>query len=266
MKEIILNKKSYNIPESWYDITIKHFQEIYNGNKEEEDETITKLNKQFRTLSLYTSIPVDELKHGNIKEVSEISNYLTFITEEIPSKQITEFEHNGIKYNVVQGLSKQQFQDYVSLENVLQHSNRIDQLHYILAILARKSPEETLDDYDVDERAKEFLSVDIVTAHNVSLFFSALGKVYNTHGTIYSNPQKLIKMKSKEVQESFSTMQVGKGWFMNFVIGIMKRWITYLEKRAMKYFQSSQQERSNQTLSTKNVFVRMLKKVVKQKK
>lgn len=244
MKRVILNELEYHIPTSWDDITIKDYQRIYKQigkyNESMEEDTVDKFEdiyESIRLISAYSDIPEKELKIANINDVIGIINDMSFIKKEIPSKQIVEFKFKNKVYNVIQSLHKQQFQDFVSLENILQRGNNIDNMHYILAIMAREGVDETLDDYDVDERAKEFLNLDIITANNISVFFSSLEKVYTQISTLSSHPKEVIQMKAQEVM-NFLKEQDGQGWFTRWQIGITKRLVKYLEKRSMKYFTS----------------------------
>lgn len=244
MKRVILNGLEYNIPTSWEDITIKDYQRIYKQigiyNESVKKEKINEFDdvmEIIKLISVYSSIPEKELKIANINDVVGIINDMSFIKDEIPSKQIVEFKFKNKTYNVIQSLHKQQFQDYVSLENIIQRGNNVENMHYILAIMAREGVDETLDDYDVDERAKEFLNLDIITANNISVFFSSLEKVYTQISTLYSHPKEVIQMKAQEVMNSLNALD-GQGWFTRWQIGITKRLIIYLEKKSMKYFTS----------------------------
>lgn len=244
MKRVILNELEYYIPTSWDDITIKDYQRIYkqigNYNESVKEEKINEFDdvmESIKLVSAYSSIPEKELKIANISDVIGIINDMSFIKEEIPSKQIVEFKFKNKVYNVIQSLHKQQFQDYVSLENILQRGNNVENMHYILAIMSREGIDETLDDYDVDERAKEFLNLDIITANNISVFFSSLEKVYTQISMLSSHPKEVIQMKAQEVMSSLNALD-GQGWYTRWQIGITKRLVSYLERKSMKYFTS----------------------------
>lgn len=244
MKRVILNELEYIIPTSWDDITIKDYQRIYKqigiyneSVKEKKINEFDDVMESIKLVSAYSSIPEKELKIADISNVIGIINDMSFIKEEIPSKQIVEFKFKNKLYNVIQSLHKQQFQDYVSLENILQRGNNIENMHYILAIMSRIGVEETLDDYDVDERANEFLNLDIITANNISVFFSSLEKVYTQISMLSSHPKEVIQMKAQEVMNSLNELD-GQGWYTRWQIGITKRLVSYLEKKSMKYFTS----------------------------
>ena len=229
MKTIELLNKKYEYPTSWRDVSVMHYQKIHSviekQKEEDDDEDILKsINNQIEVISMYTNIPVDVLKKEEPKKMVEFMQDLQFLKEEIPSKQINEFTFKDDKYIVIQSLMKTEFQDFVSLENILQRDNFIGNLHWILAVMCRKAVDETLDDYDVEERAKEFLALDMVTVNNIAVFFYTLEKIYRLNSALSSNPKEMIEAKIAEVDMNFSKKRDGLGLLTRLQIGIIRLW------------------------------------------
>lgn len=239
MKTIELLNKKYTYPTKWEEITLEQYQKIDVLIKEfkEDDNEIQKVLEKIRMISAYTNIPFDVLKQVKPPhKVLDLIKDLTYLDNEIPSKQINEFVFKGVKYYVINSLMEVQFQDYVSLENVLQREDFVGNMHYIMAVMCRKSLDETIDDYDIEERAKLFLGLDMVTINNVAVFFYTLEKISLITSHIYSNPKEVVEMKIAEVEKSFSRKLDGVGWLTRLRIGIIRLWFRYFVKDVMKSY------------------------------
>lgn len=241
-----MEKQTVMVPQSWDDISVKTYQRIMalskpeimqdKEEKEYEENFFDEINYQIKMLSIYLDCDEKLVRNMDSNEMSSIiKNDLKFLKEELPEQPINEFTFKGQRYVVVPSLLKTQFQNFVSLENLLQHSDFIKVIHYVVAVMARKSETETLDDYDVEERAKEFLELPITTANRVSVFFYRFGKNFETVMQLYSNPELIIREKLKEIMIILKP-QVGRGWFTNFVNSILRRLIIFLSRFVMKHY------------------------------
>jgi hypothetical protein len=241
MKTIKLFNKDYQYPTCWQDITIADYQRIHKQIKDynENDDGLKELLQQINLISSYTKIPVNVLKTEKTSKIIEMVNDLKFLHTDIPSEQIVEFEFNGIKYNVMQSLINQQFQDFISLENLVQQDEILDVMHLIIAVMARKSVDETLDDYDVQARAEQFKSLSITVANNVSVFFYHCVKKYEQLSRLYSNPEGLIQVKAEEVMSYMKNLD-GKGLLTRLQVGIIRRYLKYMLPRWKKCLHSTQ--------------------------
>ena len=242
MKTVELLMKNYNIPTSWLDISIKHYQKIHKLLDVETDsgDDLNDLFKQIEIISAYIDVPVDVLKKENPQKILNLIQDLKFLQSEIPSKQITMFNFNKQTYYVIQSLMETQFQDYVSLENLLQREDFVGNLHYILAVMCRKTFEETLDDYDVDKRAKEFLDLDMVTVNNIAVFFYSVAKTLNLTSLLSSNPKEIVEAKIQEVKTSLIP-QAGMGWYMRWQHGFIVKWFySYIRQLKKSYIFTQQ--------------------------
>lgn len=77
MISILINKTSYEVPTSWYDVTYKQWNEI----QSEKDE--------LKMLSIITNIPIEFLTNFNQKQLDKIGIVLNFLQTPIDFKDIS---------------------------------------------------------------------------------------------------------------------------------------------------------------------------------
>jgi hypothetical protein len=227
-KIIKLGNTEYSIPTSWDDITLGHYQTIYRK---------LKVGDTIENISAYTNIPVNVIKTSQRDHIAPILNCLQFMLTDIETKQINEFTHNGVYYTVMQSLYNSQFQDYVSLQNIIQYdeSNGVDVLHKVLAVMCRTSVSETLDDYDVDVRANEFKSLPFPIANNIGAFFLRFSESLQMISSLYSEIPNLIQ---KEIEASYSKEWVGKALLTKLRIIVSQIYIRYMYRQLLKSYNS----------------------------
>lgn len=175
MKTIKIDDVMYSLPSSWNDITIAKQIKAIDLNKSISNENIRIL----ALVSAYADIPLDELKSMNVNRAKRIVEAMSFLQQPIPNikEPIKEFTFKGQTYYIAQNLMNQEFQDYVSWENILQQykDEQHKAMNYLIAILAKRKKSngelESMDDYDVNERAKEFEELSITIAERIKVFF-----------------------------------------------------------------------------------------------
>ena len=242
MKKFKLNQKEYDCPQNWSEVTLA--MQI----KVSEDAAKIINNESLQRIALisgYANIPIEELKKTPVTQIQKLFKYLSFINEPLPTNPITEFEFKGEKYYVIDSIINQQFQDWVSIETAFQ--NHKDEpykaMPLVLAILAKRKG-ETLDDYDLIKRAKEFEELPLTIVEPLRVFFSTIGKasLILTQLSLKENQETIINNKLKELK-SIVNKQVGGGLFMKFQIGILKLWIKFFERKLRKYFNTIHSKR-----------------------
>lgn len=107
-------------------------------------------------------------------------NELSFCSTPLNNKPVYEFELHDIKYKVLPTLLKAEFQDFLSIETILDNykGKEYQALPYIIAVLAKRE-NETLDKYDLQERMKIFLDLPLTTANAIYLFLSDRKNVFD---------------------------------------------------------------------------------------
>jgi len=223
------------MPESWDDITVKDQIRIANIAQE-----YTGLTAQLQLIAGYANIPVDVIKKTHINKLPTLVKHLEFITEDLVEEEIEGFEHNGHKYFLMPSLLNAEFQDFVSIEASIQNNkeNKYEALPMMIAILAKRE-DETLDDYNLEERSKEFLTLPIKTANSISTFFLNLGMLSQLTTQISS--EQIIQETEKELIRRFEELENilkqsdGGTWSGRFRKKMLLKYVMSLKKNFNLY-------------------------------
>jgi len=243
MKEIQFLNKKYKIPESWDDVTLGMQMQV---------STVASQQTYVKTLGIlagYTGIPVEDLKAAKINDLERVMKAMTFLQEPIPEEPVFKFELHGKEYVVNANILDQQFQDYVAIQTAISEygENKWMVTPYILAVMAKHN-EETLDDFDILERAKEFEDIPIPIANGITAFFLSSLKVSKSI-TMFSSPEvveSIVQSKVKELKDSVEQLrkQRGGNLLIRLWIMILRKYIKSLECHWEKYCNSLQSKPS----------------------
>jgi len=235
MKTIQFLNKKYIIPESWDDVTLKMQMEV---------SSVAAQQTYVKTLGIlagYTGIPVEELKTAKISDLERVMKSMTFLQTPIPEAPVFNFNFNGKNYVVQENILEQQFQDYVAIQTAIGEygENKWMVTPYILAIMC-KHDKETLDDFDINTRAKEFEELPISIANGISTFFLSNLTVSKSI-MMFSLPEvqeSIIQSKINELKHSVEQLRKQRGgnllirlWTM-----ILRKYIKSLECHLAKYY------------------------------
>jgi hypothetical protein len=243
MKKITLNGIGYNLPENWDEISIRMQLKVSDDTDKIEHEQLKKL----AILSGYCDIPIEELKRANLKDVTRLFNNMKFLNDPLPDKPLVKFEYKGEEYMCGQNLIDMQFQDFISIENAIsEHTgNTYNALPTIMAIMCKKKKKvdgslESLDDYNVKERAELFLDLPVTIAHQLSLFFSISEGMLSKTIPLFSKVevQKAVMQSQIERVESMLKELDGKGLLTRFAIGILRYCLRYIKRAWQRHFTS----------------------------
>lgn len=263
MKIIQFNNKKYEIPTSWDDVTLKMQMQV---------STISHQEKYVKTLGLlggYTGIPVEELKSAKVNDLERVMKHLTFLSKEISDKPVMEFDYKGNHYTIPPTIIEQQFQDYVAIQTAIAEygDNQWLVTPYILAVMCKRNNEESIDDFDIRERAKEFNDIPVTIANGIAGFFlnSSLG--YKSI-MMLSSPEvqrETVQSKIEELNLLLSQLkkQRGGNLLIRLWVMISQKYTKYLNKNLEKYF-NSQQSKSLKT-KWKQMFSRFQLKKLRRK-
>lgn len=239
MKTITINGKKYSTPENWNEITLETQIRV-------NDYMETFTNERIKSMAMmagYLNIPIDELKRMKLTDANKLAKHVSFLNKPIESQAQTQFDFNGETYYVGQNLLETEFQDFVSIQNTMQNvsGNTLTVLPTIIAIMAKRKKAcgtlESLDDYDVEARSKEFLQVPITVANNLSVFFYQSINVLHLTTHLYSNPKALAQRKIEECRNTVK-QQGGRGLLIRWLRGTSLYYLRFIEKRLDKYFTS----------------------------
>ena len=190
-------------------LTIQQYQRLKSNEEKYQNSSV-------ETLSLYTDIPVNQLKDLPLEQVNFVQEY---ITSQITSNSMKDelhniFTHNGVEYGLENDWTKLAWGGWVDLE-VFASDKIEDNIHYIMAVLYRpvidkKKGKYTIKPYkadDIEDRANEFLTLPVNYWFGASVFFFITGNLY------ISNLESSLIMKNK-----LNRMMM-KGW------EILPKWV-----------------------------------------
>ena len=190
-------------------LTIQQYQRLKSNEEKYQNSSV-------ETLSLYTDIPVNQLKDLPLEQVNFVQEY---ITSQITSNSMKDelhniFTHNGVEYGLENDWTKLAWGGWVDLE-VFASDKIEDNIHYIMAVLYRpvidrKKGKYIIEPYkadDIEDRANEFLTLPVNYWFGASVFFFITGNLY------ISNLESSLIMKNK-----LNRMMM-KGW------EILPKWV-----------------------------------------
>ena len=190
-------------------LTIQQYQRLKSNEQKYQNSSV-------ETLSLYTDIPVNQLKDLPLEQVNFVQEY---ITSQITSNSMKDelhniFIHNGVEYGLENDWTKLAWGGWVDLE-VFASDKIEDNIHYIMAVLYRpvidrKKGKYIIEPYkadDIEDRANEFLTLPVNYWFGASVFFFITGNLY------ISNLESSLIMKNK-----LNRMMM-KGW------EILPKWV-----------------------------------------
>jgi len=190
-------------------LTIQQYQRL-KGNEEKY------LNSSVATLSLYTGIPVNQLKDLPVEQVNFVQEYITSqLTEKSVSDELHNvFTHNGVEYGLENDWTKLAWGGWVDLE-VFSSENIEQNIHYIMAILYRPIKEKKKGNYilqpykadEIEDRANEFLTLPVNYWFGASVFFFITGNLY------------ISSLESSLIMKNKMNKMIAKGW------KILPKWV-----------------------------------------
>jgi hypothetical protein len=190
-------------------LTIKQYQRLKSNEEKYQNSSV-------ETLSLYTDIPVNQLKDLPVEQVNFVQEYITSqITNNSMKDELHNiFTHNGVEYGLENDWTKLAWGGWVDLE-VFASENVEHNIHYIMAVLYRPIKEKKKGKYilqpykadEIEDRANEFLTLPVNYWFGASVFFFITGNLY------ISNLESSLTMKNKMNQ------MIVKGW------EILPKWV-----------------------------------------
>lgn len=234
MKTLTIDNITHNIPERWEEITFEKQIAVERYAKEEPDF------QQLCIIAGYCNIPLSDLKHLHINTVVQLLENLEFIKTPQTSEPITSFIHHGSEYLVMPSLLKAEFQDFISLEVLReQYKDRLyEALPMMISILAKKEG-ETLDSFDVEERAKEFYDLPITIANGLYGFFLQTSILYSTDLKESAAFQHQVIQQQIDSIKNILNKQAGKGLPLRWRAMILQRFLKSIESRWNLFYSRS---------------------------
>jgi hypothetical protein len=171
----------YNFPESWDEVTVKQFAELYKTKNPNNNDLLGAVN----IISALAGIEQAVLLQMDIDDFKELSNKLTFITKEIPKTEVDYLELGGDKYYLYTEFNKYTTGEVITIETLMEGAqNDVNKIMAdLLCLFLRKKDENgKYEKFTTDmlRRKELFLGVPISNIYHIFLFFS-LGKNTSTN-------------------------------------------------------------------------------------
>lgn len=236
-----INGKEYNIPTQWNDVTVKIQLDVLKITR-------TDNFRELLMVSAYTGIELDLLKKMSRADFEAIRSQLEFVFIDIEDSPIENFVHNGHEYSLLPSMERAQTQDFITLESLMSNyqGKEHEALPYVVAVVAKRE-KETLFDYDVMERGKEFYSLPYPIAHNIYLFFCAYEKAFSPDLRAYLSLQHKKMQESLNYSESILRVSVGMGLWKKFLKVILLLYVRFIRKMWKSFFSSVLSESNGAT-------------------
>ena len=262
MRKITYNEKVYNIPTDWNEITIRQHLAAEDLAKE-----LGKELEFMAIVSAYTDIPIGLIKKGMTQEMHEIMQSLEFLTQDYKPNPITKFLFKKEEYFIEPYLVNNQFQDWLTVQTILTNNeeNPMHGIARVIAVIAKKK-DETLDDFNLDEREELFKDLPMDIVKDIESFF-----LLN-----YQKSKMNMLLSSKEFQSDYLLLKLSElrvllkrqkrlhGRFSptRWLIGIFMFYISLKEKALVKSFNSTQSNKFTITFNKRwwNWIMRLLKR------
>jgi hypothetical protein len=228
MKTITIANQQYFVPQNWGEVKIR---------QQKLAETLVEAQHHVKSLgiiSAYTGIPIEILRHQQRDVIAGILNDLIFIDTPVDKEPIFKFTIQGEEYNISDTILKQEFQDYIAAETArLQYKDDVwTQLAYLIAIMAKKDG-ETLDSYDINQRAEFMMdNADVQTTSQVAAFFLQSQKTSELI-SLLSSPEIMQLAVTSKIQQLRNTLTVlgqqrGKNLLIRLWIFVLKIYIKFI--------------------------------------
>lgn len=242
MKNIQFNGKEYQIPEGWSDCTLGHIIEAQRLSDLMPNAPIVAV------ISAYVGIPINELTASKAKDVQDIMAGLDFISNEYIPKATNVFEFDGHKYGCPDDLIDIRFDQWVSVETVIYNYRQtpVNGLTRMIASLCLR-PDETIDDFNLQERAELFENLPFTTARDIESFFLISHRALEVISRLCSTITGLEGQIPQQFNEVLNTMNKHKersttSWLMKRRIGIYQKYLQSLQSAWEKSYNSSPTE------------------------
>jgi hypothetical protein len=131
--------KEFNIPESWDEVTVEQFCELFSFNREE----LTPIELGVKTLNIFIGVDEETLMMLNYDDFINLINIVNFTNTDIDSKYSDSVEIEGETYFMKDDFSQLTMGEIISIETLIESSNGniFGSMAKLLCIFLRKKKE-----------------------------------------------------------------------------------------------------------------------------
>lgn len=164
--------KTYNIPTSWDEVSVRQFNQLYRFKNENSNELLGVVN----LISAISDIDTSILLQMDIDDFKSLTSQVEFVTTEVPKVEVDYLEVNGDKYYLYTDFNKLTTGEVITLETILESSNF--DIHKVMTdllclFLRKKDSEGRFEKFTTDmlKRKDMFLELPVSQIYHVFGFF-----------------------------------------------------------------------------------------------
>ena len=164
--------KTYNIPTSWNEVSVRQFNQLYRFKNENSNELLGVVN----LISAISDIDTSILLQMDIDDFKSLTSQVEFVTTEVPKVEVDYLEVNGDKYYLYTDFNKLTTGEVITLETILESSNF--DIHKVMTdllclFLRKKDSEGRFEKFTTDmlKRKEIFLELPVSQIYHVFGFF-----------------------------------------------------------------------------------------------
>ena len=201
-----------NIPKGWHELTVNQFQELLPSKTEGMNE----ISKTIHDITTLTGLTYDEVRNYTNKEVREVKEKTTWLSEERPNVLKNRYKVNGVWYRFEVNVNNVSLDQYAFAMNTLQdlqeNPETVEQnLHLLLANVSRPIKRNWRGKW-VDVKEYDLLKMSEIFKHNMTMdvanpiivFFCHLSKNLTKITSDYST--KKVEEMEKAVRDLADTV------------------------------------------------------------
>lgn len=163
--------KTYNIPTSWDEVSVRQFTQLYRFKNENSNELLGAVN----LISAISDIDTSILLQMDIDDFKKLTTQVEFVTTEVPKVNVDYLEVGEDKYYLYTDFNKLTTGEVITLETILESSNF--DVHKVmsdlLCLFLRKKDGDKFEKFTTDmlKRKEMFLELPVSQVYHVFGFF-----------------------------------------------------------------------------------------------
>lgn len=216
MLDFTFDDKKYQLPQSWSEVNLKQLQAWIKLSREELGD----YERAGKAVSVFTGIDYDYLSQFDSKLVLTLMSHLGFLATEANVEPVQHFEIEGQTFyvNTLQDSIFKEFATFSKIDSDFKDKPE-DAYSLKLAVLCRKQDESFLDVENIlSERAELFSKLDAVTVLKVNAFFLTKLRLLSLNLNQFSELQKVIEGKEKELIQHLTINTAGFRWLTRWQV------------------------------------------------
>lgn len=173
--------KTYNIPTSWDEVSVKQFTQLYKYKNENSNELLGAVN----LISAISDIDTALLLQMDIDDFKNLTSKVLFVTTDVPRVDVEYLEVGEDKYYLYTDFNKLTTGEVITLETILDSSSF--DIHKVLpdllCLFLRKKDGDKFEKFTTDmlKRKEIFLELPVTKIYHVFGFFLNGGSSYSSN-------------------------------------------------------------------------------------